>query len=140
MTPKEAIRQDPTTDRTITLYGFLRGCNLRRGQRAHLAGVGDVAVHDIEQLPDPCPLPETIKKRGLNEQERLVYAPMSSVGGLLYDKDATYIDIPDWKVQFSRDGMAVPPQLDEVRPDVPRCTRLYWYARPYWYAPWLCFL
>ena len=27
------------------------------------------------------------------------YAPMSDVGGLLYDKDAVYIDIPDWKVR-----------------------------------------
>ena len=49
-------------------------------------------------LPDPCPLPSTVKKRGLNEKERLLYAPMADVGGLLYDKDAVYIDIPDWKV------------------------------------------
>lgn len=50
-------------------------------------------------LPDPCPLPSTVKKRGLNEKERLLYAPMADVGGLLYDKDAVYIDIPDWKVR-----------------------------------------
>lgn len=53
---------------------------------------------DINALPDPCPLPHTIKKRGLNDKERLLYAPMADVGGLLYDKDAVYIDIPDWKV------------------------------------------
>ena len=52
-------------------------------------------------MPDPCPLPSQIKKRGLNEKERVIYAPMSDVGGLLYDKDAMYIDIPDWKVQYS---------------------------------------
>jgi hypothetical protein len=34
-------------------------------------------------------------------QERLVYAPMTNLGGLLYDKDAVYIDIPDWKVQHT---------------------------------------
>ena len=51
-------------------------------------------------LPDPCPLPSTVKKRGLNEKERLLYAPMADVGGLLYDKDAVYIDIPDWKVCY----------------------------------------
>lgn len=39
------------------------------------------------------------KKRALNEKERLIYAPMADVGGLLYDKDAVYIDIPDWKVR-----------------------------------------
>ena len=49
-------------------------------------------------MPDPCPLPSMVKKRGLNEKERLIYAPMSDVGGLLYDKDAVYIDVPDWKV------------------------------------------
>lgn len=50
-------------------------------------------------MPDPCPLPSMLKKRGLNEKERLLYAPMSDVGGLLYDKDAVYIDVPSWKVQ-----------------------------------------
>ena len=49
-------------------------------------------------MPDPCPLPGANKKRSLNEKERLLYAPMADVGGLLYDKDAVYIDIPDWKV------------------------------------------
>ena len=58
-----------------------------------------VQIVDINALPDPCPLPHTIKKRGLNDKERLLYAPMADVGGLLYDKDAVYIDIPDWKVR-----------------------------------------
>ena len=45
-------------------------------------------------LPDPCPLPEGEKKRRtLNEKERLIYAPMSGVGGIVYDKDAVYIDL-----------------------------------------------
>ena len=52
----------------------------------------------MDALPDPCPLPSTVKKRGLNEKERLIYAPMADVGGLLYDKDAVYINLPDWKV------------------------------------------
>lgn len=45
-------------------------------------------------LPDPCPLPEAIKKRALNEKERMIYAPMAGVGGVVYDKDAVYIDLP----------------------------------------------
>lgn len=45
-------------------------------------------------LPDPCALPDAQKKRALNEKERLLYAPMSGVGGLVYDKDAVYIDVP----------------------------------------------
>jgi len=55
-------------------------------------------VEEVDALTDPCPLPSTLKKRGLNERERLLYAPMADVGGLLYDKDTVYIDIPDWKV------------------------------------------
>ena len=60
--------------------------------------VVDVQVEEVDALVDPCPLPSMLKKRGLNEKERLLYAPMADVGGLLYDKDAVYIDIPDWKV------------------------------------------
>lgn len=51
-------------------------------------------MSDISFLPDPCPLPEELKKRALNERERLLYAPMSGVGGVVYDKDAVYIDMP----------------------------------------------
>ena len=58
------------------------------------AGVGDFSVADVSFLPDPCPLPEAQKKRALNEKERLLYAPMAGVGGVVYDKDAVYIDLP----------------------------------------------
>ena len=45
-------------------------------------------------LPDPCELPDAQKKRrSLNERERLIYAPMSGVGGIVYDKDAVYLDL-----------------------------------------------
>ena len=29
----------------------------------------------------------------------------ADVGGLLFDKDAVYIDIPDWRVQFTSAGV-----------------------------------
>lgn len=54
-------------------------------------------VAEVTALPDPCPLPGSRKRRGLGDKDRLLYAPMADVGGLLYDKDAVYIDIPDWK-------------------------------------------
>lgn len=60
----------------------------------HSAGVGDFQVADVNFLPDPCPLPDAQKKRALNEKERLLYAPMAGVGGVVYDKDAVYIDLP----------------------------------------------
>ena len=49
--------------------------------------------------------------------ERVIYAPMSNVGGVLYDKDAVYIDIPDWKLQYSLEG-TVPSMMQEVRSSV----------------------
>ncbi|CAL8465158.1 g4693 [Coccomyxa elongata] len=106
ITPPDRVAEDPKCDREVTVYGYLRGTNLKPGTRAHLAGVGDFPVADVDVLPDPCPLPSTVKKRGLNEKERLLYAPMADVGGLLYDKDAVYIDIPDWKVSYTGDGAA----------------------------------
>lgn len=56
-------------------------------------GVGDMKVHEVSFLPDPCPLPEVQKKRTLLEKERLIYAPFSGVGGIVYDKDAVYIEL-----------------------------------------------
>ena len=37
-------------------------------------------------LSDPCPLPDKTRKRSLNEKEKLIFAPMSGVGGVMYDK------------------------------------------------------
>jgi len=50
------------------------------------SGCGDYTLQKISLLPDPCPLPEEQKKRSLNERERLIYAPFSGVGGVVYDK------------------------------------------------------
>lgn len=57
------------------------------------SGCGDYKIKDISFLPDPCPLPDHLKKRALNAKERLTYAPFSGVGGVVYDKDAVYIDL-----------------------------------------------
>jgi ribosome biogenesis protein BMS1 len=38
-------------------------------------------------MPDPCPLPLAIKRRSLNDKDRLIYVPMADVSGLLFDKD-----------------------------------------------------
>ena len=43
-------------------------------------------LSSVTLLPDPCPLPEKLKKRSLNEREKLIYAPMTGVGGIVYDK------------------------------------------------------
>ena len=40
-------------------------------------------VEEVDALTDTRPLPFTLKKRGLNERGRLLYAPMADVGGRL---------------------------------------------------------
>lgn len=104
ITPPTAIEENPKCDRTVALYGYLRGTNFPAlGARVHIPGVGDLSVSSIESLPDPCPTPhldQAIAKasgksgrRRLGEKQKLLFAPMSDVGGVLVDKDAVYIDI-----------------------------------------------
>ncbi|KAG1239034.1 hypothetical protein G6F68_018723 [Rhizopus microsporus] len=61
--------------------------------RVHIPGAGDHLLSDVSVLPDPCPLPDKERKR-LDEKHKLIYAPMSDVGGVMYDKDAVYINVP----------------------------------------------
>lgn len=68
------------------------------------AGVGDHVIRDVSHLPDPCPLPGELKKRSLNEIEKKIFAPMSGVGGIVYDKDAVYIDVGPGKEQEQKVG------------------------------------
>ncbi|KOS43676.1 hypothetical protein ACN38_g5426 [Penicillium nordicum] len=104
ITPPTQIEENSKCDRTVALYGYLRGTNFpSHGARVHVPGVGDLTVSNIEGLPDPCPTPymdQQIAKatgksnrRKLGEHQKLLFAPMSDVGGVLVDKDAVYIDI-----------------------------------------------
>ncbi|XP_076005774.1 ribosome biogenesis protein BMS1 homolog [Genypterus blacodes] len=107
LTDPETVRTDPKADRTVSLYGYLRGTYLKNKGQIHIPGAGDFQVSDVNFLPDPCSLPNSQKKRALNEKERLLYAPMAGVGGVVYDKDAVYIDVP---------AAHVNQQKEEVRP------------------------
>ncbi|CAG8503303.1 7604_t:CDS:10, partial [Diversispora eburnea] len=93
LTDPEEVRQNPICDRTITLYGYLRGTNMKSNMKVHIPGVNDQYLSDITILPDPCPLPDNKIRRSLSEKHKLIYAPMSDVGGVMYDKDAVYIDV-----------------------------------------------
>lgn len=93
LTPPELIRKNQKVDRTISLYGYVRGIPLNKESSIHIPGCGDLKIKDVNFLPDPCPLPEQIKKRTLVEKERLIYAPFSGVGGIVYDKDAVYVEL-----------------------------------------------
>lgn len=98
------IEANPKCDRTIALYGYLRGTNFPAGgSRVHIPGMGDLTVSKTEALPDPCPTPylekqlENVtgkkKRRRLGEKQKILFAPMSDVGGVLVDQDAVYIDV-----------------------------------------------
>ncbi|ODV96817.1 hypothetical protein PACTADRAFT_48627 [Pachysolen tannophilus NRRL Y-2460] len=120
LTHPALIEKNPICDRKIAIYGYLRGTSLPfQNARVHLAGVGDYTVSSVEKLPDPCPTPyfeqkleelereqakiseqngETIPKirrarKRLEDKQKIIYAPMSDVHGVLIDKDAVYIDV-----------------------------------------------
>lgn len=112
LTPPQQIHEDPTCDRTVTLYGFCRGTNFpAQNARVHIPGVADLTVSSVSMLPDPCPAPgaeKGKKRRTLGEKQKLIYGPMSDVGGITFDKDAVYIDMPtssfSHKKSFEVDG------------------------------------
>ncbi|KIY72475.1 DUF663-domain-containing protein [Cylindrobasidium torrendii FP15055 ss-10] len=109
LTPREQIRQSKgKCDRTVTVYGYIRGTNLRMGTKVHIPGVGDLDMNKVSILGDPCPLPDadSEKRRKLSEKKKLlVHAPMSDIGGVMYDKDAVWINVPG---SFSRGNADVP--------------------------------
>ncbi|KAJ2611996.1 Glycoside hydrolase 2 (Mannanase, beta-galactosidase) [Coemansia sp. RSA 1365] len=92
LTDPEVLENNPKANRTVALYGYLRGMHMRGGDRVHIPGAGDYRIDQAEQLPDPCPIPDKERKR-LDERHKLVYAPMSEINGVMYDKDAVYIDV-----------------------------------------------
>uniref|UniRef100_A0A1I7VF09 Bms1-type G domain-containing protein n=1 Tax=Loa loa TaxID=7209 RepID=A0A1I7VF09_LOALO len=93
LTDQELLREKPLANRMISLYGWVRGTFLKNHSAVHIPGIGDLMIKDVTALPDPCPLPSKEKmKRSLNEKERIIYAPFSGLGGIVYDKDAIYIE------------------------------------------------
>ena len=113
ITSPAAVVEDPTIDRRVVLYGYVRGSHLKETSRVHLIGVGDFGITELGAIADPCPLPEDKKKKGelgaskgrstLRSKDTLLYAPMSNIGTVRFDKDAVYIDLG--KVKYSRPEM-----------------------------------
>ena len=94
ITHPNTIADDSTCDRSVTFYGYVRGTHLRPGQTVHLIGAGDYKMSEVGALHDPCPLPDQDKKsQSLNKKDSLLFAPLSNVGAVSFDKDAVYIDI-----------------------------------------------
>lgn len=120
LTHPQLIAENPKCDRKVAIYGFLHGTPLPYEKaHVHIAGVGDYHILSVEKLPDPCPTPyfeqkldelererareaaeagEEIvptrrRRKRLEDKQKIIYAPMSDVGGVLVDKDAVYIDV-----------------------------------------------
>mmetsp|Transcript_23945 Transcript_23945/g.35405 ORF Transcript_23945/g.35405 Transcript_23945/m.35405 type:complete len:960 (+) Transcript_23945:65-2944(+) len=94
ITHPSKIEEDDDCKRSLTLYGYVRGTNLKPNQKVHLIGVGDFDIEQVTTLPDPCPIPDKEKQRQtINKKDSLLFAPLSNVGNVTFDKDAVYIDI-----------------------------------------------
>lgn len=93
ITSLESVRLNAKCDRNVVLYGYVRGIPLQKESTVHIAGFGDLKIDELQAIPDPCPLPNKEKKRNLLEKERLIYGPMSGVSGIVFDKDAVYIEL-----------------------------------------------
>lgn len=117
LTDPVVMEEDPKTDRTVALYGYVRGLNIpAEGGRVHIPGVGDLSIASVEALPDPCPTPARTQAEGkgrkrLGEKQKLLYAPMSDVGGVLVDKDAVYINVPSQNFEEGAEGQGIGERL-----------------------------
>ena len=78
ITDPEQLRATPKRDRSVCLYGYVRGTHLQNSSAVHIPGCGDYRVADVSFLSDPCPLPnrENASKRTLNERERFTKSPL----------------------------------------------------------------
>eukprot|EP00211_Chloroparvula_japonica_P006077 CAMPEP_0119130032 /NCGR_PEP_ID=MMETSP1310-20130426/7532_1 /TAXON_ID=464262 /ORGANISM="Genus nov. species nov., Strain RCC2339" /LENGTH=349 /DNA_ID=CAMNT_0007120499 /DNA_START=75 /DNA_END=1121 /DNA_ORIENTATION=- len=61
ITPVPQVQSHPHCDRTVALFGYVRGCPFREGSAVHIPGVGDVRLESVNQLGDPCPLPTRVE-------------------------------------------------------------------------------
>lgn len=94
ITHPSKIEEDEKCARSVAFYGYVRGTNLKEGMKVHLIGVGDYGMAEVGALPDPCPVLDREKEsKTLNNKDTKLYAPLSNVGAVSFDKDAVYIDI-----------------------------------------------
>jgi ribosome biogenesis protein BMS1 len=116
ITSPELLHKDANRERDVVLYGYVRASGMKIGQKVHIPGVGDLVLDKMEEIPDPCPLPvsnthtsspksdtgvigggkqtKAPRRIGSDKGRKIVYAPMSDVGGITVDRDAVYITVP----------------------------------------------
>ncbi|KAI3955113.1 hypothetical protein MKW92_006806, partial [Papaver armeniacum] len=64
------LQKDANCSRNITLYGYLRGCNIKTGAKVHIAGVGDFRLAGVRSATDPFPLSSEMENCLENESFR----------------------------------------------------------------------
>lgn len=117
LTHPNQIEEDAKCDRSVAIYGYLRGgVNFSvENQKVHVPGVGDFTVKRCEVLPDPCPSPaqqaavakatgQTGRKR-LDEKDKKMHAPFSDRQGLKIEGSAIWIN-RDKGFNFDKDAPA----------------------------------
>jgi len=102
ITDPGSVQENEKVDRKLVFYGWVRGTNLRHEQDVHFLGVGDFKISSVEKMEDPCPLTSR-KKRKLDNRDKLIYAPMSDIGNITYDKDAMWIKIKHNQLNYTKE-------------------------------------
>jgi ribosome biogenesis protein BMS1 len=93
MTNPENVKANHKINRKVCFYGYVRGTFLKQKMNVHIPGVGDFQIDSSASLDDP--LPKVSKdKKTIGDKFRGIYAPMSNMGDLFYDKDSIYLNIP----------------------------------------------
>eukprot|EP00467_Chlorarachnion_reptans_P021670 CAMPEP_0114511848 /NCGR_PEP_ID=MMETSP0109-20121206/14635_1 /TAXON_ID=29199 /ORGANISM="Chlorarachnion reptans, Strain CCCM449" /LENGTH=1201 /DNA_ID=CAMNT_0001691441 /DNA_START=230 /DNA_END=3835 /DNA_ORIENTATION=+ len=103
------VHENAKVDRKLCIYGYVRGTAIKPTQRIHMLGVGDFAIQAVDVLPDPCGLPDKKNIKKLGEKDKAIYAPLADVGNVLFDQDATYINLRPRQVLYSsREQLSLP--------------------------------
>lgn len=89
-------------ERTVALYGYVRGSHLKSSQTVHLLGGGDFPISSAMQLPDPCSgNPANTHTTLSRKRDALLYAPMTNVGRVSMDTAGElYIELKE--VHYSK--------------------------------------
>jgi ribosome biogenesis protein BMS1 len=56
VTHPSKVEEDGGCERSVVFYGYVRGSNLKSGQKVHLVGVGDFGMSEVGVVDDPVPL------------------------------------------------------------------------------------
>ena len=110
ITNPDKITRDERCNRTVATYGYVRGHPMREGQMVHIPGMGDLRVKHLSRQDDPCPpvasdaKSQGSKLRHLTKKQKQLYAPYSSVDGLLYDEEGIYLQEDPERQNITRSG------------------------------------